>query len=99
MTDLPTYLLYTGPPTKRLNWDGAVMTGPKSSSRSGSPLPLVTQHLPANTGVSMRTVVNHMNGTKGKIASFTRGGGSRKQIIAWNDAPDDLYFYCTDQTK
>ncbi|CAL8111643.1 unnamed protein product [Orchesella dallaii] len=90
------------PPTKRQAWDPSTPpppNPPRSSSRGGSPLPLVSQHLPASSSMNIRTVLNHMNGnSKSKLASVTRLG-SRKQIISWMDAPDDLYFYSTAATK
>jgi metastasis-associated protein MTA len=45
-----------------------------------------------------RAVVNHLNG-KTKIATMTRVGSGRKQVISWTDAPDDMYFRATDNTK
>jgi metastasis-associated protein MTA len=39
-----------------------------------------------------------MNG-KPKIAQITRTGSGRKQVISWNDAPDDYYFKPTDANK
>lgn len=101
------FIYYSGgPPAKRQAWDPAGpppsnSNPPKSSSRSGSPLPLVTQHLPASSNMNIRSVLNHMNGngnSKSKLASVTRIG-SRKQIISWMDAPDDLYFFSTAATK
>jgi len=75
---------------------------PRSLSRDGSlgsPLQLTTQLLPSTTAtLNVRTGVNHMNGTKAKVATVTRIG-SRKQIISWMDAPDDLYFCSNDLSK
>jgi hypothetical protein len=51
-----------------------------------------TRHIPG------RAVVNHLNG-KTKIATMTRVGSGRKQVISWTDAPDDMYFRATDNTK
>nr|CAD7394047.1 unnamed protein product [Timema cristinae] len=45
-----------------------------------------------------RPVINHLNG-KTKIATMTRSGSGRKQVISWMDAPDDVYFRSTDGTK
>ncbi|XP_066996463.2 metastasis-associated protein MTA3 isoform X3 [Anabrus simplex] len=45
-----------------------------------------------------RSVINHLNG-KAKIASMGRSGNSRKQVISWMDAPDDVYFRSTEGTK
>lgn len=45
-----------------------------------------------------RSVINHLNG-KAKIATMTRSGSGRKQVISWMDAPDDVYFRSTDGTK
>lgn len=71
---------------------------PRSNSRGGSPLPLAAQHLPATAAMNYRTVLNHMNGNKARMAAVTRIG-SRKQIISWMDAPDDLYFVSNPETK
>jgi len=90
-----------GPPSKRLAWDPQAIPNnlPRSSSRGGSPLPLTSQHLPATAAaLNYRTVLNHMNGNKAKLAAVSRVG-SRKQIISWMDAPDDLYFFSTPETK
>lgn len=88
-----------GPPSKRMTWDpSATPTVPKSSSPGCSPLPLSSQHLPATAAMNYRTVLNHMNGNRAKMAAITRMG-SRKQIISWMDAPDDLYFVSTPETK
>ena len=82
-------------------WDPVTPNAPQTSSRDGSPLPLVSQGLPA-TGTTLtlnaRQIVNHVNGNKAKVATVTRIG-SRKQIISWMDAPDDLYFSSTDLSK
>ncbi|MEL7441104.1 MAG: metastasis-associated protein MTA, partial [Pseudomonadota bacterium] len=43
-----------------------------------------------------RTVINHLNG-KIRAAALARSG--RKQVIAWMDAPDDVYFKSTEVTK
>ncbi|XP_069673255.1 metastasis-associated protein MTA3 isoform X2 [Periplaneta americana] len=45
-----------------------------------------------------RSVINHLNG-KTKIATMTRSGSGRKQVISWMDAPDDVYFRSTEGTK
>ncbi|OXA59815.1 metastasis-associated protein MTA3 [Folsomia candida] len=88
-----------GPPTKRLAWDPtANPTAPRSNSRGGSPSPLSSQHLPATAAMNYRTVMNHLNGNKAKMTAVTRIG-SRKQIISWMDAPDDLYFVSNSETK
>jgi len=85
-------------------WDqsGPNPNAPQISSRDGSPLPLVTQGLsvaaPTLT-LNARQVVNHVNGNKGKVATVTSRVGSRKQIISWMDAPDDLYFCSTELSK
>ena len=74
---------------------------PKTSSRGGSPLPLTVQNLPATinpTNPSRNTINQRMGPNKAKIASVTRVG-SRKQIISWMDAPDDLFFYRTEGSK
>lgn len=68
-----------------------------SNSRGNSPISLMSHILPA-TQLSSRTAINHMNGSKPKIATMTRIG-SRKQIISWMDAPDDLYFCSTEFTR
>ncbi|CAG7833924.1 unnamed protein product [Allacma fusca] len=90
----------TPPPAKRVAWDNSnTPPAPKSSSRGASPLPLTVQQLPATANANTRNVLNQIaNGTKTKIASVTRVG-SRKQIISWMDAPDDLYFSSTEGTK
>ena len=94
----------TGPPMKRMAWDlpdGGVVNPPRSRDGSPLPLPLLAQALPAAVGTTLtlnaRAVVNHVNG-KAKVATMTRIG-SRKQIISWMDAPDDLYFCSTDLSK
>jgi len=83
-------------------WDLPESANPPHS-RDGSPLPIpfVAQGLPAvgtTLTLNARAVVNHVNGTKAKVATVTRIG-SRKQIISWMDAPDDLYFCSTDLSK
>lgn len=74
---------------------------PRSRDASPNPLPFVSQGLPAAVGTTLtlnaRAVVNHVNG-KAKVATMTRIG-SRKQIISWMDAPDDLYFCSTNLSK
>ncbi|XP_046402651.1 metastasis-associated protein MTA3 isoform X3 [Ischnura elegans] len=45
-----------------------------------------------------RSVINHLNG-KAKIATMSRMGGGRKQVISWMDAPDDVYFRATEASK
>ncbi len=93
-----------GPPTKRLAWDptsanNTITVPPRSNSRDGSPLSnLSSQHLPATAAMNYRTVLNHMNGNKAKMTAVTRIG-SRKQIISWMDAPDDLYFVSNTESK
>jgi hypothetical protein len=78
-------------------WDPlANPSAPKSISPGGSPLS--SQHLPATAAMNYRTVLNHMNGNRAKMAAVTRIG-SRKQIISWMDAPDDLYFVSTHESK
>ncbi|XP_040175522.1 metastasis-associated protein MTA1 [Anopheles arabiensis] len=37
---------------------------------------------------------HHMNG-KPKIAQMARTGSGRKQVISWNDAPDDVFYRST----
>ncbi|XP_058061666.1 metastasis-associated protein MTA1 [Anopheles bellator] len=37
---------------------------------------------------------HHMNG-KPKIAQMARTGSGRKQVISWNDAPDDVFYHST----
>ena len=99
------------PPAKRAAWDatnnsssgaGGAPPVPKSSgSRGASPLPLtIGQQLPPTAvpaSLNPRNV-QISNGTKTKMASVTRVG-SRKQIISWMDAPDDLYFTSTEGTN
>ncbi|KAL1501142.1 hypothetical protein ABEB36_006526 [Hypothenemus hampei] len=42
--------------------------------------------------------VAQVNG-KPKIAQMTRSGSGRKQFVNWMDAPDDLYFKATENSK
>jgi hypothetical protein len=85
-------------------WDPAAPNANQPSSRDGSPLPLITQVLPANANATTLTmnarqiVGQQVNGNKAKVATVTRIG-SRKQIISWMDAPDDLYFCSNDLSK
>ena len=36
---------------------------------------------------------------KGKVAMLTRVAGGQKTIITWQDAPDDLFYKASGQTK
>ncbi|XP_060536245.1 metastasis-associated protein MTA3 isoform X2 [Cylas formicarius] len=49
-------------------------------------------------GMVLPRHVSHING-KPKIAQMTRTGSGRKQVISWMDAPDDLYFRATENSK
>lgn len=49
-------------------------------------------------GMPRGALIPSMNG-RPKIATITRIGGGRKQMINWVDAPDDLYFVATDSSK
>lgn len=43
-----------------------------------------------------RSVVNQLNGQpRPKVATMTRTGTGRKGVISWMDAPDDVYFRST----
>ncbi|KAG8226859.1 hypothetical protein J437_LFUL006568 [Ladona fulva] len=53
---------------------------------------------PFPTPLLSRSVINHLNG-KAKIATMSRMGGGRKQVISWMDAPDDVYFRATEASK
>lgn len=55
------------------------------------------QYPPGLMGPMPRQVA-HVNG-KPKIAQMTRTGSGRKQVISWMDAPDDLYFRATENSK
>ena len=35
----------------------------------------------------------------GKIATLTRVAGGQKTVISWQDAPDDLFYRASPQTK
>lgn len=50
------------------------------------------------TGMPRGALIPPVNGRQ-KIATFTRIGGGRKQMIGWVDAPDDLYFIASEPTK
>lgn len=39
------------------------------------------------------------NGGRPKVATITRVGGGRKQMISWVDAPDDVFFVANSATK
>jgi hypothetical protein len=37
---------------------------------------------------------------KGKVATLTRvGAGGQKTVVSWQDAPDDLFYRASPQTK
>ena len=36
---------------------------------------------------------------KGRVATLTRIQGGQRQVISWMDAPDDVYYKATPQTK
>lgn len=54
--------------------------------------------LPTGLMGPMPRQVAQVNG-KPKIAQMTRTGSGRKQVISWMDAPDDLYFRATENSK
>lgn len=74
----------------------AMMAAAAAAQAQISPVP-GPGPVPAVVPSPMPRHVAHVNG-KPKIAQMTRGAG-RKQVISWMDAPDDLYFRATDQSK
>ena len=51
-----------------------------------------------NGGPVSQAPMTHSTGGRAKIAVGSRGSG-RPRIISWMDAPDDVYFYASDNTK
>nr|CAD7569753.1 unnamed protein product [Timema californicum] len=82
-----------------LDWDEGLVVpqpGPPAKRAHKDPGPMrAPDSFSAMLG---RPVINHLNG-KTKIATMTRSGSGRKQVISWMDAPDDVYFRSTDGTK
>lgn len=86
---------------------GSVMTGPPAKRPTKDPMPL-HRPTPDQYAAMMAAVaqghgtlprhISHLNG-KPKIAHMTRGGGGRKPVISWMDAPDDVYFRATEGSK
>jgi metastasis-associated protein MTA len=83
-----------GPAVKRSAWEGQGSTSVRPPSPGNSPMSLITQNISGSTGPNSRAA-HHINGSK---PSMTRIG-SRKQIISWMDAPDDLYFRSTELSR
>lgn len=87
--------------------DCSVMTGPPAKRPTKDPMPL-HRPTPDQYAAMMAAVaqghgtlprhISHLNG-KPKIAHMTRGGGGRKPVISWMDAPDDVYFRATEGSK
>jgi len=50
-------------------------------------------------GTQTRTYSVNQVAPKGKIALLTRGPGGQKTVISWQDAPDDLFYRASTQTR
>ncbi|XP_065166932.1 metastasis-associated protein MTA3 isoform X2 [Atheta coriaria] len=97
ITDRPTL---ANPPAKRLSKDHQLPMGMQRPIQE--PItPVVANvppQLPTPATQSLPRHVSLING-KPKIAHMTRTGSGRKQVISWMDAPDDLYFRATENSK
>ncbi|KAK6639698.1 hypothetical protein RUM43_007973 [Polyplax serrata] len=90
-----------GPPAKRPSKEVAAMRVAAAAAAAAS---AATSEPPSATGapaVSVpRSVVNQLNGqSRPKVATMTRTGTARKGVISWMDAPDDVYFRSTANSR
>lgn len=76
-----------GPPAKRIHHPQQL----QSKQHGMDNMPIV----PMSTSLNGRSVHSH-NYPHG--APISRSN-ARKQVISWMDAPDDVYFRATEQTK
>ena len=60
--------------------------------------PVTTDGLPA---MKMQRLDGRTNivPPKGRVATLTRIQGGQRQVISWMDAPDDVYYKATANTK
>lgn len=56
-----------------------------------------TTYMPRHMGQTPGKAITRMNG-KTQIATLTQMKNGQKRI-SWTDAPDDMYFHVTDNTK
>ncbi|KAK9712334.1 ELM2 domain [Popillia japonica] len=82
----------SGPPQKRLTKDTTLIN--RRTPDQYAPI------IPGNIipGQTLPRHISQING-KPKIPHMTRIGSGRKQVISWMDAPDDVYFRATENSK
>ena len=75
---------------KRAYEEKPVIEGPSAPAKLGRS---------GGSGTQTRTYSVNQVAPKGKIAMLTRVPGGQKTVISWQDAPDDLFYKATAQTK
>ncbi|EEB12332.1 conserved hypothetical protein [Pediculus humanus corporis] len=82
-----------GPPAKRPNKEVAAI---RAAAAVAAAVATESPNVTSIQGGVPRTVVNQLNGqSRPKVATMTRTGTGRKGVISWMDAPDDVYFRST----
>jgi len=74
---------------KRAYEEKPVAEGPSAPAKLGR----------SGGGTQTRTYSVNQVAPKGKIAMLTRVPGGQKTVISWQDAPDDLFYRASAQTK
>lgn len=82
----------SGPPQKRLTKDNPLIN--RTTPEQYAPI-IQSNLMPSQT---LPRHIAQING-KPKIPHMTRIGSGRKQVISWMDAPDDVYFRATENSK
>lgn len=77
-----------------------MLTGPLPSAKRRQLAPPSILNNKANQDMYglPRAPVGHSINGRAKVATITRVGG-RKQMISWVDAPDDVFFVATENTR
>ncbi|KAI4468461.1 metastasis-associated protein and mesoderm induction early response protein [Holotrichia oblita] len=90
--NIPIGSVISGPPQKRLTKDPTLIN--RRTPDQYAPI------IPGNIipGQTLPRHISQING-KPKIPHMTRIGSGRKQVISWMDAPDDVYFRATENSK
>ncbi|XP_059476197.1 metastasis-associated protein MTA3 [Neocloeon triangulifer] len=74
------------------------IAGPPPSKRPHKDsAPVATSYMPRHMGQTPGKAITRLNG-KTQIATLTQMKNGQKRI-SWSDAPDDMYFHVTDNTK
>jgi len=73
------------------------IAGPPPSKRPHKENSGSVNYMPRHMGQTPGKAITRMNG-KTQIATLTQMKNGQKRI-SWTDAPDDMYFHVTDNTK